>query len=137
MTIKLLLLKSGEDIISDIKEMVVGGENGESEEERRVVGYLLNKPCLVKMRDPSLLAEETTEEQKKASYQVSLYPWMPLSKDQVIPVPSDWVVTIVEPVNQVKEMYNQRIAEKSKNGKSKEDDQNTSINEQSDSNQSD
>ena len=84
MTIKLLLLKSGEDIISDIKEMVIG-----EEEDRRIVGYFLNKPCLVKMRDPSLLAEESTEEQKKAAYQVSLYPWMPLSKDQVIPVAAD------------------------------------------------
>jgi hypothetical protein len=93
MTIKLLLLKSGEDIISDIKEMVIG-----EEEDRRIVGYFLNKPCLVKMRDPSLLTEESTEEQKKAAYQVSLYPWMPLSKDQVIPVAADWVVTIVEPI---------------------------------------
>ena len=50
MTIKLLLLKSGEDIISDIKEMVIG-----EDEDRRVVGYFLNKPCLVKMRDPNLL----------------------------------------------------------------------------------
>ena len=100
MTIKLLLLKSGEDIISDIKEMVIG-----EDEDRRVVGYFLNKPCLVKMRDPSLLTEECTEEQKKAAYQVSLYPWMPLSKDSVIPVAADWVVTIVEPIVKLSEMY--------------------------------
>jgi hypothetical protein len=100
MTIKLLLLKSGEDIISDIKEMVIG-----EDEDRRVVGYFLNKPCLVKMRDPSLLTEESTEEQKKAAYQVSLYPWMPLSKDSVIPVAADWVVTIVEPIVKLSEMY--------------------------------
>jgi hypothetical protein len=100
MTIKLLLLKSGEDIISDIKEMVIG-----EDEDRRIVGYFLNKPCLVKMRDPSLLPEESTEEQKKAAYQVSLYPWMPLSKDQVIPVAADWVVTIVEPIVKLSEMY--------------------------------
>ena len=33
MTIKLLLLKSGEDIIADVSEMVVG-----EEQDRRVVG---------------------------------------------------------------------------------------------------
>jgi hypothetical protein len=33
MTVKLLLLKSGEDIIADVKEMVVG-----EEENARVVG---------------------------------------------------------------------------------------------------
>ena len=127
MTIKLLLLKSGEDIISDIKEMVIG-----EDEDRRVVGYFLNKPCLVKMRDPSLLAEESTEEQKKAAYQVSLYPWMPLSKDQMIPVAADWVVTIVEPIIKLSEMYVEDVL-----SRGTENNQNHSTDEQSDSNQSD
>jgi hypothetical protein len=127
MTIKLLLLKSGEDIISDIKEMVIG-----EDEDRRVVGYFLNKPCLVKMRDPSLLAEESTEEQKKAAYQVSLYPWMPLSKDSVIPVAADWVVTIVEPIVKLSEMYVEDVL-----SRGTENDQNSSTTEQSDSNNSD
>ena len=81
MTIKLLLLKSGEDVISEVKEMVFG-----EGEDRRVVGYFLEKPCIVKMRDPSILEEESTEEAKKAAYQVSLYPWFPLTRDKVIPV---------------------------------------------------
>jgi hypothetical protein len=127
MTIKLLLLKSGEDIISDIKEMVIG-----EDEDRRVVGYFLNKPCLVKMRDPSLLTEESTEEQKKAAYQVSLYPWMPLSKDSVIPVAADWVVTIVEPIVKLSEMYVEDVL-----SRGTENDQNSSTTEQSDSNNSD
>ena len=42
MTIKLMLLKSGEDIISDVSEMCVG-----TEEDRQVIGYNLNKPCVV------------------------------------------------------------------------------------------
>lgn len=99
MTIKLLLLKSGEDIISDIQEMVVG-----EDEERRVVGYLLSKPCIIKIRDSQVLTEETEVTQKSA-FQVSLYPWMPLSADTTIPVPADWVVTIVEPKDKLKEMY--------------------------------
>jgi len=127
MTIKLLLLKSGEDIISDIKEMVIG-----EDEDRRVVGYFLNKPCLVKMRDPSLLAEESTEEQKKAAYQVSLYPWMPLSKDSVIPVAADWVVTIVEPIVKLSEMYVEDVL-----SRGTENDQNSSTAEQSNSDNSD
>jgi len=127
MTIKLLLLKSGEDIISDIKEMVIG-----EDEDRRVVGYFLNKPCLVKMRDPSLLTEESTEEQKKAAYQVSLYPWMPLSKDSVIPVAADWVVTIVEPIVKLSEMYVEDVL-----SRGTENNQNSSITEQSNSDNSD
>ena len=127
MTIKLLLLKSGEDIISDIKEMVIG-----EDEDRRVVGYFLNKPCLVKMRDPSLLVEESTEEQKKAAYQVSLYPWMPLSKDSVIPVAADWVVTIVEPIVKLSEMYVEDVL-----SRGTENNQSTVTSEQSNSDNSD
>jgi hypothetical protein len=127
MTIKLLLLKSGEDIISDIKEMVIG-----EDEDRRVVGYFLNKPCLVKMRDPSLLAEESTEEQKKAAYQVSLYPWMPLSKDSVIPVAADWVVTMVEPIVKLSEMYVEDVL-----SRGTENNQSNSADEQSKTDQSD
>jgi hypothetical protein len=127
MTIKLLLLKSGEDIISDIKEMVIG-----EDEDRRVVGYFLNKPCLVKMRDPSLLVEESTEEQKKAAYQVSLYPWMPLSKDSVIPVAADWVVTIVEPIVKLSEMYVEDVL-----SRGTENNQSNSADEQSKTDQSD
>ena len=52
MAIKLLLLKSGEDVIADVTEMVVG-----EEEERRVVGYYLDKPCIVKMQNPQLQKE--------------------------------------------------------------------------------
>jgi hypothetical protein len=127
MTIKLLLLKSGEDIISDIKEMVIG-----EDEDRRVIGYFLNKPCLVKMRDPSLLVEESTEEQKKAAYQVSLYPWMPLSKDSVIPVAADWVVTMVEPIVKLSEMYVEDVL-----SRGTENNQSNSIDEQSKTDQSD
>ena len=44
MSIKLLLLKSGEDLIADVTEMAVG-----EDENKRVVGYFLNKPCTIKM----------------------------------------------------------------------------------------
>ena len=100
MAIKLLLLKSGEDMIADVKVMAFG-----EEEERRVVGYYLNKPCVIKMRDPNVLDDESEGRGRKAGYEVSLFPWMPLSAEETIPVPSDWVVTMVEPTVKLKEMY--------------------------------
>ena len=63
MTVKLLLLKSGEDLIADISEMVSG-----EDENRHVIGYFLTKPCIVKMREPTLLTEESTEEQKNQHF---------------------------------------------------------------------
>ena len=67
MTIKLMLLKSGEDVISDVTEMCVG-----TEEDRQVIGYRLNKPCIVKMRDPNLVKDEGPN--KQSGFSVSLFP---------------------------------------------------------------
>jgi hypothetical protein len=123
MTIKLVLLKSGEDIITDLAEMCVG-----EDENRKVIGYFLDKPCIIKIRDSQLLTEETEIEQKSA-FQVSLFPWMPLSAENNIPIPSDWVVTIVEPKEKLKEMYVEDVL-----NYGKETNKNTSITEQSNSN---
>ena len=98
MTVKLILLKSGEDIIADVTEMVVG-----EEEERRVVGYFLEKPCIVKLR------EGGERPDKKAGYKISMFPWMPLSEDSKIPVPADWLVTMVEPKEQLRKMYLEEV----------------------------
>ncbi len=98
MTIKLLLLKSGEDIIADVTEMAVG-----EEKERTIVGYFLDKPCVIRMRDPNLIEEKGPK--KQSGFQVSLFPWIPLSKDTRIPVPADWLITMVEPAYKLKEMY--------------------------------
>ena len=123
MTVKLLLLKSGEDLIADISEMVSG-----EDENRHVIGYFLNKPCIVKMREPTLLTEEPTEEQKKSAFQVSLYPWMPLTVDKVIPVPSDWVVTIVEPIARLTQMYIEDVMNYGKDDKDSTDGEQSNIN---------
>lgn len=127
MTIKLLLLKSGEDMISDVSEMSIGDD-----ENRRIIGYFLDRPCIVKMRNQNILQEEKEKNDQKAGFQVSLFPWIPLSKDQKIPVPADWVITIVEPIEKLKQMYVEDVLS---NGK--ETNQNLNPNEQSDSNQSD
>ena len=97
MTIKLLLLKSGEDVIADVTEMPAG-------DKTRVVGYFLNKPCVVRMRDPDVLSEDP-KGPTKAGFAVSLYPWMPLCKEDVIPVSADWLITMVEPIDKLKQMY--------------------------------
>ena len=128
MTIKLMLLKSGEDLIADIQEMV----SEDSETGRvNVYGYLLTKPCIVKMQKPSLLDENPNEGVQKAGYQVSLFPWIPLSSDERIPVPADWLVTMVEPTVKLKEMYTEDVI-----NYGKETDQNISTGEQSNSDNS-
>jgi hypothetical protein len=38
-------------------------------------------------------------------------PWILLSSDDDIVVPKDWVVTIVEPLSSVSEMYQEKVNE--------------------------
>jgi hypothetical protein len=126
MTVKLLLLKSGEDIISDVQEMVT--EHPETG-EKRVIGYFLTKPCVVKLRDASLVAEENNK--KASKYNITMYPWIPLTHDKVIPLTAEWVITMVNPADQVKKMYEEDILPDGNTN------QNSSFSEQSDSDQSD
>ena len=112
MTIKLLLLKSGEDMIADITEMAYG-----EDDDRRVVGYYLNKPCVIKMRDPNTLDDMSEGRGRKAGFEVSLFPWMPLSAEENIPIPADWVVTMVEPTAKLAEMYVEDIVNHGKGSK--------------------
>jgi len=95
MTVKLAILKSGEDIVADIKEMIVG--EGDA---ARVVGYVLTKPVGV-----SLNRKEITIDDEEESFQVRLFPWCPLTKNEKIPITADWVVTIVDPIDKIKQMY--------------------------------
>ena len=126
MTIKLLLLKSGEDMIADITEMAYG-----EDEDRRVVGHYLNKPCVIKMRDPNTFDDLSEGRGRKAGFEVSLFPWIPLSAEEDIPIPCDWVVTMVEPTFKLKEMYTEDIVNYGK------DNQSTTADEQSDSDNAD
>lgn len=98
------MLKSLEDVVADVKEMLSGD---------KVVGYVLNNPYVVSIKE----GEQT---------QVGFYPYAPLSKDKAVPVPCDWVVSIVEPLNEVKQSYLEQV-----NG------QNSGTGEQSDSDNAD
>ena len=90
MTVKLSLLKSGEDVIADIEEMIL---------DEKVVGYFFNDPCVVK-----LLAKDAGNA-GKTPCQLQLTPWLPLTQEKKIPVAPDWVITMVEPMPQLKKMY--------------------------------
>ena len=94
MTVKILLLKSGQDVIADVKEMV--------SPDKKVIGYFLSKPCVVK-----LLPKTTNGNKKETS--ISMYPWMPLAKEKQIPLPTDWVVTMVTPIEKVETMYKEDV----------------------------
>ena len=94
MTVKILLLKSGEDVIANVKEMV--------SPDKKVIGYFLSKPCVIK-----LLPKQS--EGSKRETTISMYPWMPLAEEKEIPLPTDWVVTMVTPIKKVETMYKEDV----------------------------
>lgn len=105
MSIKLVLLKSGETLIADAKELVI--QNPDTK-EKEVCGYLFNKPHTVAIRREVLLTEER-EPADKSEIQVALSPWILLTADEDITVPKDWVVTIVEPLSSIEKMYMEKV----------------------------
>ena len=102
MSVKLAVLKSGEQVIADVKELV---------SEEQVRGYLFTRPHKVVTAQPMLLTEEET--QNDSSLEVTLSPWIILSADTEVVVPTDWVVTIVEPLESVVKMYQEKTDGKS------------------------
>ena len=99
MSVKLALLKSGETIISDAKELI---------SDDKVCGYLFTNPHKVDIRKSILLVEEQ-KISNGSDVEISLSPWIVLTSDKQIPVPPDWIVTIVEPITTIKQMYEEKV----------------------------
>ena len=96
MAVKLAILQDNEQVISEIKELVDDG---------KPVGYLLKDPHRVVVNQP-FLVEKVDDD---TSIQVTLTPWILLTTDKDIIIPGNHVVTIVEPLDSVKEMYLEKI----------------------------
>ena len=109
MTIKILVLKSGEDVIADIKEMMTS--------DNQVMGYILTKPCVVKLMSATPLTAEEDEPSTEGSSEVRIrmHPWAPLAKEKQVPLSTEWVVTMFSPVDKVLDMYKKQVLKE--NGK--------------------
>ena len=121
MTVKLILLKSGENIVSEIKEGYF---------ENKLVCYMLDKPCTISINGTYKILDEDDGENKVS---ISLHPWPSLSSQTTIELIPDWIVTIVDPIDSIKKMYKTQVLGVKEN----EPNQDIVIDEQSDSDQSD
>ena len=98
MSIQLALLKSGEEVIADIKEI-------RQEETDVLVSYLFKDPYCVKIKTTQILVED----ESRPKHELAYYKWMSLSKDDDIIVNKDWVVCITDPLDSVKQNYEERM----------------------------
>jgi hypothetical protein len=113
MSIKIALLKSGESVIADIKELV---------QEDKICGYLFKNPYAVGLQPRFQLLTEEPSEESDVETNISFTSWIPFTMDKEIPVRYDWLVTVVSPAKQIQELYEEMI-----NG---QDDQSDSTDEQ-------
>ena len=98
MSIQLALLKSGEEVIADIKEI-------RQEETDVLVSYLFKDPYCVKIKTTQVLVED----ESRPKHELAYYKWMSLSKDNDIIVNKDWVVCITDPLDSVKKNYEEKM----------------------------
>ena len=98
MSIKLALLKSGEEVIADIKEI-------RQEKTDDLISYLFKDPYCVKIKTTQILVED----ESRPKHELAYYKWMSLSKDDDIIVNKDWVVCITDPLDSVKKNYEERM----------------------------
>ena len=98
MSVKLALLKSGEEVIADISEL-------RQKETDILISYLFKKPYCIKIKTSQVLVEDKSKEKHELAY----YKWMTLSKDNDIIVNKDWVVCITEPLDSIKQNYEDKM----------------------------
>ena len=95
MAIKLAVLQDQYQVIAEIKELL---------DDSKPIGYLFANPHLI-ITEKEILAE--SDDDRKI--QITLSPWILLSAEKEVLVPRHHVVTIVEPIDSLKEMYLEKI----------------------------
>ena len=99
MSIKITVLKTGEHIISDMKELMTEGEENAQ-------AYMLVNPHTYEINEKQFITEEEKElDEGDYGINVSLLPWIILSKDKKMIIPTDSVLTVVEPLDSVTQLY--------------------------------
>tara|TARA_B100001989_G_scaffold120474_1_gene84863 strand:- start:170 stop:511 length:342 start_codon:yes stop_codon:yes gene_type:complete len=103
MSIKITVLKSGEQIISDMKELMTEGEENAQ-------AYMLVNPHTYEITEKQFITEEEKNlEDGDYGINVSLLPWLILSKDKKMIIPTDSVLTVVEPLESVTQLYLDKV----------------------------
>lgn len=101
MTVKLAFLKSGEQVIADIMELV--------NEDDKVVSLVFSNPYVARLLTPELLMENSVQLNDEIEHKVAFSPWIVLSQDKKVAVDPAWVVTIVEPHEWIKSSYEEKM----------------------------
>ena len=95
MSVKLLLLKSGEEVITEVKEIL-------DPNSKDPIGFHMHKPFrldIVSNDEDGIVINQTK------GYQVSWFPWAPLSKERDFYLPGHHVLTAYDPLDSIVDQY--------------------------------
>ena len=80
------------------------------ENENIVQAYMLVNPHTYQLSEKQFMTEEEKElEDSDFGINVSLLPWIILSKDKKMIIPTDSVLTVVEPLESVTQLYLDKV----------------------------
>ena len=104
MSVNLVVLKSGEELITDVREIKSGEE---------VVGYYFDNPLRLSFnpeQEPEILQESENTLKYNSKISITFFPWVPFAAQRKnIPCSADWIVTIVQPQEKLIKLYEERI----------------------------
>lgn len=89
MTVQLVLLKSGEELVADVREIV-------DKDTEKSMSLVFINPHILTTSGDTLVFDE----------------WLPLSDSRQFFIPYDWVVTVCQPVKHIVEEFNNQFGEK-------------------------
>ena len=104
MSIKLCLLKTGEIVVGDLKELFDASEN-------RSLGYKISAPYTVDYRyEKTLIVEDeniagNVKETPQEDSQISFKFWAPLSSERDFNFPYEFIEVIYEPHDKIVQSY--------------------------------
>ena len=88
-------MKSGEEVITEVKEIL-------DPDSKDPIGFHMHKPFRL---DIVYNAEDGIVINQQKGYQVSWFPWAPLSKERDFFLPGHHVLTAYDPLDSITEQY--------------------------------
>jgi hypothetical protein len=111
MAVSIITLKTGDNIITNLKQVY----EGEREDKKDIERYLVSS-CLI-MEEPYILnldinTPQYLTEAHGMEYQVRFSKWNPYSPDRMFKIPYDCVMTISNPEPGLQKAYQSKITQK-------------------------
>ena len=79
--------------------------------------YSPEKPVVLS-EENGVEGEHGTTKEISSKVGITFYPWVPLSAENKIPCSADWVITMVEPMQNLKKLYQEKIDGRNKSNQS-------------------